>query len=456
MMPRWPVSSERIKQLGLFFGKHVLVPLLTLIAGLVFGDPIKNWWVGPAQYKVYLIGPSDAQTNKLFSDFQDQFQLKPLSIDRVGLTVEIRDDEGKVDQAKIWARKISEQPDTLVVIGHVLSQQTKAALPIYFGEEPPIPVIATTETDTALLADLPDQNRKIPFFQMSPPDDVQAQAMVDYAVTHKKKEWAIVAEEDQTNRAYSDAMTNRLKDLIRRRQDDGEPPLVYEAKDVNFSVMDSRKVDMIAFVGRWQAGCNFVRAYRVWLSGRPLDPTRESPTIILSDSAWDPEVFSKHESALLGVLISYQLGGEEVGADGNAFGTDAARILRGLVIAASRDVEESGYSWRKLLGMHRVADARRALASAMWKAEAKSTSYQGRFSTYEFTAAHQRKNSVFHVWQLCQVSENGCMSGAKDIDPGEQRIPPSGCLPSSLGCLPSSNSQGRLVSEYGGSVGPGR
>lgn len=51
--PPFPAkSANTIKRIGLLFREKVLVPLVLVIVGVVFFDPIRDWWVGPKVYKI--------------------------------------------------------------------------------------------------------------------------------------------------------------------------------------------------------------------------------------------------------------------------------------------------------------------------------------------------------------------------------------------------------------------
>jgi len=96
---------------------------------------------------------------------------------------------------------------------------------------------------------------------------------------------------------------------------------------------------------------------------------RQAPVILLCDAAVSPEILSRGFLDLPNVFVTYPLSSSEYRETESILGRDAFSIVGGLVAKAGhhrplRLAGGWGYGLRRILRMHRVKDAREALASA--------------------------------------------------------------------------------------------
>src|ERR1051326_1497594 len=102
---------------GLLLRDKVLIKLALLFVGLLILDPLKDWWTGPKQYKIYLVGNgADLETQRVFRGVQEEALLSHLKIDGIDVDVERRDDQGNPSTAKTVAETLKKRSDTLMVV----------------------------------------------------------------------------------------------------------------------------------------------------------------------------------------------------------------------------------------------------------------------------------------------------------------------------------------------------
>src|SRR5215472_12244733 len=145
-----------LKVIGHFVNQNVLSQVLSAILSLIIVARVTNWWTGPQSYRVYVVGsfnPSEETTQEVWQGFTQKGN--PLgTIDGVTVVADRENDAGNPKEATSVAAQLAERSDTLMVLGHVLSTQSKAALPFYLLHiEQPVTVILTTETNPELLPD---------------------------------------------------------------------------------------------------------------------------------------------------------------------------------------------------------------------------------------------------------------------------------------------------------------
>jgi hypothetical protein len=169
-----------VKSLSRFLVKWVITTVVGATVAVVIGARVTRIFAGPESYKVYVTGKLGAkdELKKLFEAVPDGL-VSNLSIDTKPIKIEKLDDKGAPHYAEQIAREIAGRDDTLLVVGHALSTQTKTALPYYVGgapqgAKPPIPVILTTETNPELLPHGVSEGLCPPVMRLSPTDDEQA------------------------------------------------------------------------------------------------------------------------------------------------------------------------------------------------------------------------------------------------------------------------------------------
>jgi len=162
---------------------------------------------------------------QIYDGFTKEFDARSkgeLNFEGAALTVAQEDDRGDPTRARQIAEKIARQPDTLMVIGHASSGQSKEALPIYLDARPPIPVILTTETNPDLVPAKIKVHKFRPVFRLVPTDKVQAKVAADFIerqadASDKKSIWVVQDLSGIGNHVYSSYLADEfVKDVHNR------------------------------------------------------------------------------------------------------------------------------------------------------------------------------------------------------------------------------------------------
>jgi hypothetical protein len=406
------IPLTKSAKLRKFFREQVLIPALVFVVGIVLLDPLKAWWLGPKTYKIYFVGKlEDPEIKRVFLGVKQESDSVKLKIEDVEIELEREDDKGDGDTAKKIAADLIHRPDTLLVIGHVLSEETIKALPIYMKSAPPVPVIATTETYPDLAQEIPACTSQptpeayCPFLQMSPSDIDQAKRAVDFAVSKGKKSFLIASEINDENKAYSSSLKKYYRQFLeaRRYKKSGlQPPTFIDVLRQHVPDINSIKAadpDCVLYAGELDSAIPLLKALK-----SAYDPAK-IPMVILSDSSVNEELVSNRYPELLGAYATYQLSDTEYRAPVNIYGRDAFSIVSSLVKGANEQLQTSGgwkYYIRRALQMHRASDVRRALTAVMLQRELAAQSYFGATSTEYAFSGHKRSNGSFHVWQVTE------------------------------------------------------
>lgn len=435
-------ENRRFSKYLAIVADKILLPFLLVILGIVIFDPIKDWWIGPKSYKVYLVGARTDEIDKIFRGVRLGSGVEPLQIDDVPITLETTEDLG---EASTTAKRIAAEKDVLLVIGHVYSQRTIDALPTYMGADPPIPVIATKETNPDLLSTSPKcTNLGCPLLQMSPTDDEQARDGLDFAFTQLPKRrmlaggtgenqtdhynFLILKEANGINPSYADNLTKKYVSLLEEADylkkgafDQGTINIGDAATFLNIaSSIINYKPDVVIYVGQSPLARQFFTALHDQLPPPPTaDPKLpagaprkdvvkyQPPLILLCDAAVSPEVLNKGFLGIQDVFATYPLSSLAYKETESVLGRDAFAIVAGLVKEAGyhRPLKQGGgwaYTLRRTLQMHRVKDARAALAAAIINASEGNEDFKGpTMNEYAFEFPyHHRKNGRFHVWSI--------------------------------------------------------
>lgn len=393
--------------------KIALSPILAAIAGIVFAEPIKQWWVGPESYRVYVIGNfSNSQDGS--GQVRDGFREREgaLTIDKVKIEIEARDDHNDPQYAQKLSAELAAADDTLMVVGHMSSTQTRAALPNYLQQaEPPIPVILTTETNPQLLlSEGPEQRdhfgQLLPVFRLSPTDDKQAEAAALFAIQERKAKacWVV---EDTSNPVYSKYLAI---EFIREVQERGSSVVLWSTNNAVPSVetFKALKTDCVFFSGGWSNSLILIHQVRAMSRSANLP----MPTVILTDASVEKSLVTQGGPDVQGVYLVYPLRADESGGgdQGNRlYGRDARAVVESLIEEANRNFKELrgrrgplSYRVRSLLGMHRISDARQVLIQLMTSKMAgdkRDFMLPGGRKT-RFGPGMKNEMARFHVWTI--------------------------------------------------------
>ncbi len=319
------------------------------------------------------------------------------------VTYERIDHHGDPADAQKISMDLASRVDTLMVVGHFSSTQTKAALPAYLRSvTPPIPVIMTTETNPDLVPPKLDALQYDPVFRLSPTDDQQALTAADFALhQHATAFWVV---QDLSNPVYSDYLTSRFSERILEQSKD----VITWGNNLSVPPIDAikaLKIDWIFFPGPWQEAILLARQVRR-IPGKKIN-------ILLGDACADRNLTGKGGSDVDGIYITHQMQASDFNnpdAGYEVFGRNAFRIIEQIINSANDNYAGRaaargglGYRIRGLLGLRRAVDARNVIAAVMQ--EATSTATKRLFSvtsggSYRFDEAGTPIDAKWHVWQV--------------------------------------------------------
>lgn len=389
--------------------KWAVLPVIGGLITTVFVGRIVTSIVQPTSYKIYFVGPFDDtsgekdSTTQIWNALDSGGELPPL--DGVPVALHRRSDFGDEETARRLAAELARKPDTLMVVGHVWSSQTRAALPAYMEDaSPPIPVILTTETNPNLLPPVRDgDDRYFPVYRLSPTDDSQARLAAESAKRLKAR--AIWVVEDGANRVYSEYLARQF---IKHVEQDGAGRVVHwsvGAQDTTQGVIERFRVDFIFYIGGWENGLVLVRQVRM------LPARTKRPDIIFSDNAMDDRLWSYGQHDAEGSRIIFPIALEEYKSSRyGVYGRDAHALIKKLIEHANRDYDDLARADRVIqrtfnwaLGLKRAGDARNAICKYMERAAKRGVSFplgQARF--IQFGMSGIPLNRSFDLWNVCR------------------------------------------------------
>jgi hypothetical protein len=413
------------------FGLKVLLQFLLVIVGIVIFDPMKEWWLGPPQYKIYLVGwTENDEVKKMFRTMEDDTSLARLRIDGKDIVVKEENDGGDPSRAKQVATELANRDDTLMVIGHVMSQSTISALPVYMGTQPQVPVIATRETHPDLLKGVTSPDCRstdvyCAFMPMSPTDTDQAKTAVEFAVLIKhSRTFLIVKDNKPRNEEYAANLSADYAQLIQEKHATlvaTTPVSDQVSLDAALDQMAKYRPDCVLFIGPVDNAQSFLDALAERVTATRKGPVaakaseglHNTPLLLFSDSAVGSGLFSaqarfsdsasaaRMSSVGTAVYATFPLSGEEYGDINNVYGDDAVSLAGQLIDEVERENLLPKVSWfRNLISMHRVRDARAAIVMAMEKNAENSTAYITPHRKYQYFEKYSLHNLHFHVWEI--------------------------------------------------------
>ena len=386
------------------------VAVVMAIFSLVFIDRVKEWWMGPASYKIYIVGnfgESQDSSNQIRKSFMKKGQ-PGVRIGGVAVEIVARNDQRDPEIARKVSEELALAGDTLMVIGHMYSTQTKAALPNYLLKaQPPIPVMLTTETNPEILPSLPEQEYDrpgdmfLPVFRLWPTDDTQARAAAEFMVGRPGVDscWVV---EDSANPVYARYLAVQF---IREMQSRGKKVLLW-TPNLSASAIESfrtLKADCVFFAGEWSNALMLVQQIR--RISRTLGPGAE-PTILLSDWAAEKELVEIGGQAVERVFLVHPLQ-KDLG-DYALTGQDARSVVDDLLDESARRfasiaTKNGGLSYRlrSLMRMRRIGDARRVLAQVMHCTVHRGYEFDlegGRRARFTYKTTNELAS--FHIWTV--------------------------------------------------------
>jgi branched-chain amino acid transport system substrate-binding protein len=363
-----PDSTRARRWLGdtwRFVSKWFVLPLLGALLGAMLIGRIIDWIIGPKAYKVYVVGnfQDSRAANAIWEAILKGGTLG--KIDGIPVELEKANDGGDPLSAQRISADLAGRNDSLLVIGHFASTQTKAALPAYLRTaNPPIPVILTTETNPNLSPPKPHEDTYDPMFRLSPTDDEQAKKAADFAIGKKAHGFWVV--EDLSNPVYSDFLARKFSEHVLEH---GSQVLLW-TNNLSFPPVQTIKtlnVDWVFFAGSWQDALILLRQLRAMPGG-------EQVNVVLSDASVDQRLIDQGGLAIKDVFLTHPMLAEDYnGPSGfGAYGSSASQIVRQLLDGANDQFGQVasanggfGYWYRHLLGLRRATDARIVIAALM-------------------------------------------------------------------------------------------
>src|SRR5215469_12159408 len=392
-----------------------------VIAALLIGVPVAAYFAlvfdrsEPRHYKIYIVaGPrtekADLDRIAQSSSLQD---LKIQDVKVESAVIQMADNNPETAAEK--ARYIVDQDDALLVIGHMSSQSTERALPIFFRAKPQIPFIATVQTDENLLRECGRDcygKAPAPLLQLSPVNSEQARWAIKFAIEQGASKFLIVRDTDPTNQAYIEGLVRAYHDAISGLGDDiGVSEMDATTTDASSAVQSSYGPNCVLYAGGATQGGVLVNT--VQKSGKNLK-------IILSDAVVTSNIRTYFGGAVRPVDITNQADATDFNNHLNTYGWDGAAIAKELI----GDLQDRGYDWRfHVKGWfyrESATDARRNLVRVMKENIKFRTSYRGAPDTavspgsptiYAFTYKPnadrpddaipfgRRIGGMFHVWE---------------------------------------------------------
>lgn len=282
------IKSISRKTIAWILIKFFAIPVFTVAIGYIVIDRLTLFWRGPSEYRIYIISdfsnyPALDQVYQGFMEAGSDIG----QINHVKLTVEKLEDDGNPHKAEQVSSRLAEASDTLMVVGHMLSTQTKAALPNYLLKATPaIPVILTTETNPLLLPSKPESVSDYPVFRMSPTDDNQARKAANFATDKlgSKSFWVV---EDVTNPVYSSYLVSQF---VKNIQESGQKVLLWSENLTIPSVETLRafRPDCVFFAGDWSNALILIRQVRtINLGAQIILSDGAADNILLNQGGWD-------------------------------------------------------------------------------------------------------------------------------------------------------------------------
>lgn len=379
--------------------KYIIGPSIMGIISIIVIDRAIGWWRGPEFYKIYVIGDLRDGASKEISEGIKKKGDQNLKIDEVKIEIQEVDDRGDPRNATEISSSLAKANDTLMVVGHGSSTQTKAALPNYLRANPPIPVILTTETNPDLLPPEVLRDGYYPLFRLSPTDDVQAKSAVEYAIRESTAFWVV---EDTSNSVYSKYLA---LEFINKAQQAGKAVLLWSTNSTIPSVetFKALRINCVFFAGPWSNALILIRQIKAISSGEKM------PMIILSDASVDQNLIDQGKDDVEGVYLTHPLKASQYKDQGyELYGKDAYAVVEELIKDANagfasimKKQNRLSYWSKRLLKIHRVSDARFAIKSVMEDAVMNRRTFNGTLDgKYIFKKDGTREEAHFHVWQI--------------------------------------------------------
>lgn len=406
--------------------KFILIPIITAVISIVLISRITDWWTGADSYYIYLVG--DYNNDRAIADVFEGFRGTPCrsddsqTINKVINSVPVKsrcvDDQGDPEKARQISADLAARNDTLMVIGHVKSTQTKAALPGYLIQaHPPIPVILTMETNPQLIPNNYIDNESTddypPVFRMWPTDDEQAAKAGQFAIDNNHTVLWVV--EDEHNPIYSKYLASRF--VLWAQENNGKVVLW----STNMSIPPAEtlrklEIDFVFFAGDWSNALILINQIK------RIFPPNQRPTLFLSDAAVNPQLttYGKNDLDGLHIYLTFPLSSVQYFEKGfRTIGYDARSIVNTLIEETNGHfttelIEYAPFKYWALLllNRHEVEDARMVLKSRMENAVRDDKVFESEsvLDKYQFVSDNGKNLLArWYIWKVEEIQKDGEM-----------------------------------------------
>jgi len=396
------IRALRLRDWLLENKRELLVALALAIVCAIAIEIGKGGWHGPETYKIYLVGDQgNPEINAVYKPFLDLAAHIRLEINGVPVEVKVKNDLGSPKTAVEIAKELRDQPDTLLIIGSVRTQETKEALPYYMDAIPQIPVITTTESDDDLLGSCLDcdEQEYVPLLQLSPTNRIQAESAIRYAKERGRKRFLLVSEENSQNPSYSTNLVSDFRTAIQTYAGQGLILVgeVHMGQPPTLESLKLAKPDCVLYAG--ESGT--AHALADALADYRKDPgVHAEMTLILSDASVMPGLKDDSMNEFKSVFYTFASDAAFYRRNVNVFGEDAFAIVSQLLATDDGTSEDLMERLRKFVGMRRVGDARKDIIRRMKRNILVGSAYTGESGErYQFVG-YQRQGALFHVWSV--------------------------------------------------------
>jgi len=398
---RW-VGREIINDSTYLYNTFLRPSFKPLIKGLIliilgfYISRLFGFWRGPESYKIYFVGDlsSCVPTKQIYDGLEELKKYPSLKINGVPIKIIDINDRKNPVAAEIISRKLSKANDTLMVIGHIDSTQTEAALPNYLSANPPIPVILTRETNPYLVPTSISKHDDYPIFRLSPTDIEQAKSAANFAIgqCNKTNFWVV---EDTINPVYSEILANEFIKVIREK---GKSIAMHSDNRFipPFMPLKCLEVDCIFFAGNYRSALTLINQINAYCDPNIPKHIKTKPMIICSDGC-AKEFFVKQKGVNVNdIYLTHPLKAEQFNNGGyEIYGRDACKIIKTLVNRANQELSWKMHLYKRLGGLHRVRHARSVLIQVM-KANREFVLETGHCKFGD----NGERFSPFNVWQV--------------------------------------------------------
>lgn len=310
-----------------FLWKFLLGPLVGALISILLISRVTDSLTGPNTYTIVFVANTGDPGEQTFDQVLEGLkETTDLRIDGRPVAFESISDHGDLEEAKGIADEIAARNDVLMVVGHGYSTTSKAVLPTYLGQEPPIPVILPTETVPEILPSFcAPKGNTCPVFRLSPNDRDQATTVASFAVNVLKATSFLVVR-DSENIVYSAYLT---KEFIRQVHDLKESVVLAtsDAGALGADTLGALRPDFVFFAGDWPNALILVRQLkRLQEHQCVLYPKHcfAPPAILLSDSSANPRLTRDSGSDTEGVYLCHPRRAKEINKIGyRYYGQDA-------------------------------------------------------------------------------------------------------------------------------------